>query len=179
MEDIVTDRLVIRRFKEDDWQDLYEYLSDGEVVRFEPYGVYTEALAKEEARRRSGDDAFYAVCLIAGGKLIGNLYLGARDFGTRELGYVFNRRYQGAGYAFESAAALIDYAFIHLGARRVTACCCQKNVRSWRLLERLHLRREGLLLQNLWFKTDENGEPLWFDTCEYAVLKTEWRGGAV
>ena len=33
MEEIVTDRLVIRRFKPNDWQDLYEYLSDEEVVK--------------------------------------------------------------------------------------------------------------------------------------------------
>ncbi len=33
MENIVTDRLIIRRFKQDDWQDLHEYLSDQEVVK--------------------------------------------------------------------------------------------------------------------------------------------------
>ena len=31
-----TDRLVLRRYSEEDLQDLYEYLSDESVVRFEP-----------------------------------------------------------------------------------------------------------------------------------------------
>ena len=32
-----TDALVLRRFRESDLEDLYEYLSDGEVVKYEPY----------------------------------------------------------------------------------------------------------------------------------------------
>ena len=32
-----TERLLLRRFEEYDLEDLYEYLSDREVVKFEPY----------------------------------------------------------------------------------------------------------------------------------------------
>ena len=32
-----TDRLILRRYRGDDLQDLYEYLSDEEVVKYEPY----------------------------------------------------------------------------------------------------------------------------------------------
>ncbi|MDZ7543907.1 GNAT family N-acetyltransferase, partial [Clostridium perfringens] len=115
MENIVIDRLIIRKFQKNDWQDLYEYLSDEEVVKFEPYDVYSENQAKEETIRRSNDESFYAVCLKESGKLIGNLYLDEGDFDTWELGYVFNRKYQGQGYAAESAKALLNYAFEHLG----------------------------------------------------------------
>ena len=34
---IETERLILRRFCEADLQDLYEYLSDEDVVKFEPY----------------------------------------------------------------------------------------------------------------------------------------------
>lgn len=174
MGNIVTDRLIIRKFEASDWQDLYEYLSDEEVVKFEPNDVYTENQAIEEAIRRSNNESFYAVCLKKDEKLIGNLYLDKGEFDTFELGYVFNRQYQGQGYATEGANALIDYAFEYLGARRIIAMCNPMNERSWKLLERLHLRREGLLRQNVYFKTDINGDPIWLDTYEYAVLKTEW-----
>lgn len=172
MESIVTDRLIIRRFEENDWHDLYEYLSDEEVVKFEPYNTYSEDEAKKEAGRRAKDKFFYAVCLDK--KLIGNLYFAKEDFDTWELGYVFNSKYQRKGYASEAAKALVDYAFTHLGARRIIAMCSPKNERSWKLLERLHMRREGHLLQNVYFKTYSNGEPIWMDTYEYAMLKTEW-----
>ncbi len=176
MENIVTDRLIIRKFRPDDWQDLYEYLSDKEVVRFEPYDVFTKEQARDEASKRSGNDAFYAVCLKDNDKLIGNLYLGKGDFDTWELGYVFNRTYQGQGFAAESSRALLDFAFVNLGARRVVAMCNPENSHSWKLLERLHMRREALLLKNIYFKRDEVGERIWLDTYEYAILKDEWCG---
>jgi RimJ/RimL family protein N-acetyltransferase len=174
MENIITERLIIRRFAETDWQDLYEYLSDREVIYFEPYEVYTREQAKEEAVRRIKHASFFAVCLKKNQKLIGNLYLNKGDFSTWELGYVFNRTFQKQGYATESAKALICHAFSNLGARRIIAKCCTRNESSWKLLERLRFRREGMFLQNVYFKTMPNGEPDWFDSYCYAILKDEW-----
>ena len=171
---IETQRLLIRPFDSADWEDLHEYLSDGQVVRYEPYGVFTADESRQEAARRSSDPAFWAVCLKKGGKLIGNLYLAGQPFDTWELGYVFNASYQGKGYATEAAACLMDHAFGRLGARRVTAMCNPLNTASWRLMERLGMRREGHLIQNIWFKRDERGEPIWSDTYEYAILADEW-----
>lgn len=174
MDKLNTERLIIRRFKENDWQDLYEYLSDDEVVKFEPYEAFSLEQAKEEANYRITDDAFYAVCLKSSGKLIGNLYFCKGDFDTFELGYVFNKKYQKLGYAAESAKALLDYAFANLCVRRVVAKCNPINTSSWKLLERLKLRREGHLLKNIYFKKDMNNNPIWQDTYEYAILLEEW-----
>ena len=168
---------MIRKFSPDDGRDLFEYLSQAEVVKFEPYDVFTEAAARQEAARRADDDSFWAVCLKSGGKLIGNLYLSEGDFDTWELGYVFNSRYQGAGYATEAARAMLDDVFANHGARRVVAMCNPLNGPSWRLLERLGLRREGHLRQNIYFKKDASGEPIWLDTYEYGLLASEWFGG--
>lgn len=176
---IITDRLIIRNFKESDGQSLYEYLSDEDVVLYEPYGVFTESQAKEEARLRSIDNAFYAVCLRGNKKLIGNLFLEKGDYDSWELGFVFNKSYQGMGYGYESAEALIDFAFNKLHARRIIAMCNPKNKPSWTLLERLDMRREGTLLQNIYFKKDEEGNPLWCDTFEYAILKDEWNNNHI
>jgi RimJ/RimL family protein N-acetyltransferase len=90
-----TKRLLIRRFTPDDWEDLFEYLSQESVVKFEPYEVFTEEGSKLEATKRSKDNNFWAVCLKNTGKLIGNIYLAKRDYETWELGYVFNANYQG------------------------------------------------------------------------------------
>lgn len=172
---IATPRLLLRRFAPDDWQDLHAYLSDPEVVRYEPYAPFTEAQSREEVFRRAADPAFWAVCLRDDGTVIGNLYLAEREFGAWELGYVFNARFQGHGYATESARALLDHAFGALGARRIVANCNPDNGSSWRLLERLGLRREGHLRQNISFKTDATGASVWVDTYEYAMLAWEWK----
>ena len=169
-----TNRLLIRRFIPDDWRDLHEYLSQEAVVKYEPYGVFTEEASKQEAARRADDSGFWAVCLKDCGKLIGNIYLSKQDFDTWELGYVFNAGFQGVGYATEAAHALVDYVFRNNNARRVVAMCNPLNESSWKLLERLKMRREGQLLQNIYFKTEQDGSPIWQDTYEYAVLCKEW-----
>lgn len=174
MENITSKRMIIRNFQEDDWQDLYEYLSDEEIVKYEPYGVFSKVQAKEEAKCRSIDDSFYAVCLKETGKLIGNIYFNKGDFDTWTLGYVFNKNYHNKGYATESIKTLIDYAFKNWKTRRIIALCNPLNTSSWKLLERLNMRREGELIKNIYFKKDINNNPIWCNTYEYAILKTEW-----
>jgi RimJ/RimL family protein N-acetyltransferase len=171
---LLTSRLTIRRFAPQDGPDLYEYLSDPEVVRYEPYDVFSMEASQREAERRANDDAFWAVCLTDGQKLIGNIYLSKGDFDTWELGYVFNAAYQGKGYASESAGALIQHVISTHNARRITAYCNPENEKSWHLMERLGMRREGHLIQSVYHKKDENGNPVWHDTFEYAVLASEW-----
>jgi RimJ/RimL family protein N-acetyltransferase len=171
---IETKRLIIRPFLPEDSDDLFEYLSDPQVVLYEPYEVYSKEDCKKEALRRSTNSAFLAVCLKETQKLIGNIYLSKQKFDAWELGYVFNSNYQGCGYATESAAAVVDNAIKKLNARRIVAMCNSQNTKSWKLLERLGMRREGHLKQNLYFKTDENNNPIWVDTYEYGILSAEW-----
>jgi [ribosomal protein S5]-alanine N-acetyltransferase len=171
---IETQRLTIRRFAPGDWNDLYEYLSDPVVVFYEPYGVFTEDECRREAAGRSKNSAFWAVCLKSSQKVIGNIYLSKQEYDTWELGYVFNAAYQGNGYATESARAVVSHAITSCGARRIVAMCNPENEKSWRLLERLKMRREGHLKQNIYFKTDHGHHPLWQDTYEYGILSDEW-----
>lgn len=169
-----TTRLHIRRFTPDDWRDVFEYLSQEEVVRYEPYDVFTEEQSRQETKCRSEDSHFWAVCLKDSGKVIGNIYLAKQAFDTWELGYVFNKHHQGKGYATEAARVVVDDAFTRQGARRVVAMCNPLNEQSWKLLERLGMRREGHLIQNIYFKKDASGNPLWQDTYEYGILAAEW-----
>lgn len=169
-----TDRLTIRRFCAADWEDLYAYLSDPEVLRFEPYAPFSVEQCKLEAKRRAADEAFWAVCLKENGRLIGNLYFSGQAEQTWELGFVFHASYQGKGYALESARALIDHAFLEWNVRRIISLCNPENERSWKLLERLGMRRERHLFKNVTFHTDAFGNPIYFDTYEYGLLREEW-----
>ena len=89
--EIRTKRLTLRSFQKGDAQDLYEYLSDPEVVRFEPYRPYTLESCGQEAENRSTNPAFIAVVL--GDKVIGNVYLAKQNDYTWEVGWVFNRAF--------------------------------------------------------------------------------------
>ena len=69
---IETERLIIRPFRAEDEPALYEYLSDAEVVRYEPYHPMSMEEVRAEAVRRAEDKSFWAVCK-KNGTLIGNL----------------------------------------------------------------------------------------------------------
>lgn len=174
---LTTPRLSLRPFRADDGDALHAYLSDPATVRFEPYDPLTIDQARLEAARRAGDDAFWAVCLAEDGRLIGNLYFARQQpahFNTYELGYVLSPQYTGQGYATEAAARMLRHAFETLDAHRVQAHCNPQNEPSWRLLERLGMRREGYFLQHVYFKLDAQGQPLWHDAYAYGILAAEW-----
>lgn len=164
-----TERLILRRYKKEDIQDLFEYLSDPEVVKYEPYKPMTLEEAKENLEWRIGTDEMIAVELKDSHKMIGNVYMGKRDFEALEIGYVFNRNAWGHGYAAESCKALIQQAFSN-GVHRIYAECDPENVRSWKLLEALGFQREAHFRRNVYFWKDEAGNPIWKDTYVYAKL---------
>ena len=164
-----TDRLVLRRYQKEDIQDLFEYLSDEEVVKYEPHKPLTFEEAKENLAWRISTDEMIAVELKHSHKMIGNVYLGKRDFEALEMGYVFNRNYWGHGYAAESCRALIQRAFSH-GIHRIYAECDPDNLNSWKLLEALAFQREAYFRRNVYFWKDEEDRPIWKDTYVYAKL---------
>lgn len=169
---ITTGRLIIRKYEEKDLNDLYEYLSDEEVVRFEPYTVLNLDETKKNLEWRISSDEIFAVELKSSGKMIGNVFLGKRECETLELGYVLNRKFWGNGYAFEACSAMCENEFSN-GTHRIEANCDPQNCTSWKLLERLGFVREGHLHKNIYFRKDKNGNPIWKDTYIYSKLNVE------
>ncbi|WP_193726844.1 GNAT family N-acetyltransferase [Paenibacillus guangzhouensis] len=173
---IESKRLVVRQFKPEDWRDLHEYLSQESVLEYEPGTVSNEEECKSIAKERSKDNLFFAVCLKDTNKMIGHIYFSQkepREFLTWMIGYIFNPSYYGQGYATEACRRILKYGFEELGAHRVIALCNPENIASWRLLERLSMRREGIFMKEVFFKTTGNGQPVWQDTYQYAILKEE------
>lgn len=185
----VTERLLIRSFHPADGDDLYAYLSDSEVVRYEPYAPLTREQARMEARDRAGKPIHRAVVLLDDsippglrtpgiyehphvklGQVIGNLYL-LPKYASCELGFVFARQYWGMGYAAEAARALIDEAFSG-GAEVIHAHCLPENERSVHLLERLGFKHlEGTrILMNI---PGDDGEVSAREIHAYAMLREE------
>ena len=172
MQEIQTRRLLLRTFRESDYDDLYEFLSQLEGDEFEGYPGITYENGREHLKYRLGSEEFFAIELTEAGKVIGNIYCGKRDYAAKEVGYIVNKRYQKRGYAIEALSAVIALAFRE-GAHRVYAECDPRNVPSWKLLEKVGMRREACFRQNIWFRRDENGNPIWKNTLVYAILEDE------
>ena len=171
-----TPRLALRRFRPGDADDLYEYLSDPRVYRFEPGEPLDRGQASQRAAEMAASPHFWAVELRSAGKVIGQIYLKQIEPAeqlTCELGYILGPAYQRQGYGTEAAAALVRQALTVDGMHRVVAHCNPENTASWKLLEKIGFRREGLLRQNSFFRRDAAGAPLWIDTCVYALLAAE------
>jgi RimJ/RimL family protein N-acetyltransferase len=81
------------------------------------------------------------------GEHVGNCGLHRFNWETRvfEIGWWCRRRFQGQGLITEAARAVTEFAFKHLGARRVWCGADEENERSWRLAERLGFELEGTL----------------------------------
>jgi RimJ/RimL family protein N-acetyltransferase len=173
---ITTPRLLIRAFKEQDFKALFEYLSNPIIYRFEPGEPVSLEKARELAHERSQKNDFWAVTLKSTNELIGHLYfkqMEPNEFLTWELGYIFNPSFHNNGYATEASLALIRCGFEHWGIHRVIANCNPENVASWRVLEKVGMKREGYLRKNVFFRRDNNGSPIWTDTYEYAILNED------
>lgn len=174
---MITERLEIRRFKNEDLNDIYNYLSDPEVVKYEPYKPLNKEQCREYLNAMVSGNDFWAIVLKEKNIVIGQVYLSNTSPYLWELGYVFNSNYQHKGYASEAVAKLLQHIFNEQDAHRVSAHCNVENKPSWKLLERIGFRREGHFLQNVYFFTDENDLPLWQDTYEYGYLYNDFKKG--
>lgn len=94
-----------------------------------------------------------------------------RARGTQaEIGWAFHPDHQGRGYATEAVRELLRVCFEDLGLHRVEALCFAANTPSWRLMERLGMRREN---RNVEDSLHRSGT--WMDGLGYAMLDREWR----
>ncbi len=174
MREIKTDRLLLRGFRESDYDDLFEYLSQLENDEFEGYPGITYENGREHLKYRIESGEFYAIELLSSGKAIGNIYCGSRDYEAGEVGYIVNKLYQCRGYASEALLAVLENAFKE-GAHRVYAECDPRNTPSWKLLEKVGLNREAHFKQNFYFHKDSDGKPVWKDTYVYVLTENEYK----
>ena len=171
---IKTNRLIIRNFEKNDYYDLYEYLSDIDTYKYEPGEPITIEIAKKLCIERSKENKFLTIEL--NNKVIGHVYLSQIkpfEFLTWEIGFIFNKIYQRKGYASESLNAIINHSFSNCNVHRIIGQCNPKNVASWKLMERVGMKREGKLRRNIYFKKDGKGDPIWLNTYVYGMFEEE------
>ena len=145
---IETDRLVLRRWQDDDAESLYEYASDpnvGPVAGWPPHKSIEES--RQIIRTVFSAPETYAVCLKEDGKAIGAIGLKFGDDAEladaddeAELGYWLGRPFWDQGIMSEAAKAILRHAFEILELARVWAGYYDGNERSRRVLEKCGFR---------------------------------------
>jgi RimJ/RimL family protein N-acetyltransferase len=175
---IETDRLTLRRYVEDDYDDLLKLQSNPDVTRFLLYDVRTPEQVKETLAGRladvpmdrDGQALTVAVILRDTGQHVGEvvLFMNSVEQRTGELGYVFHPEFHGRGFAAEASVELLRLGFEELGMHRIIARLDARNSGSVNLLKRLGLRQEAHFVKNEYLK----GE--WTDELVFAMLAEEW-----
>jgi RimJ/RimL family protein N-acetyltransferase len=177
---VLTKRLAIRRAVEADLEPTWEFRRDERVNRW-----MTAAPSTIEAyRKRFADPDRISRTLVVelDGAVVGDLMLAVEDGWAQmevaeqardvqaEIGWCIAPEHQGRGYATEAVEALLRICFDDLGLRRVTAHSFAANEPSWRLMEKMGMRREIYTLRESLHRSGE-----WLDGVGYALLADEWR----
>jgi RimJ/RimL family protein N-acetyltransferase len=173
---LLTERLLLRRYLENDFEAVHEYGSDPEVARFVPFGPNTledtQGFINRTLSSYSDPDnkeLNWAITLKDTGQLIGGGGIRIRQEESASIGYVLNRRFWGKGYATETARALLTFGFTRLNLHRMFATCDPENWASAHIMEKIGMRREGHFLEDV----QKRGE--WRNSYLYAILEREWR----
>jgi RimJ/RimL family protein N-acetyltransferase len=158
----------------EDLAALHAIRSREDVTRWLYFEPPTEAQTREwlagVIARPPETGVTLAVDLRATGELVGHVTMTIQRAQPRqgEIGFIFHPDDQGHGYATEAARALLGHAFGHYDLHRVYGRLEPRNEASARVLEKLGLRREGLLVENEWVKGEWQSEAI------YALLAREW-----
>ncbi len=171
-----TERLELRPYNDGDLENLHALYSSPDVARWLYYEPSTLEQSREKLARKvagcelSEEHGLSAAVELRDGTYVGDVVLFDLkvEHKTVELGFSLDPRHQGQGYATEASRALVDWAFAQ-GFHRVIGRLEARNTASARVLEKLGMRREALLVENEWVK----GE--WQSELVYAILEREWQ----
>jgi len=174
-----TERLILRPATAEDADAMFAYRSLEPVARWMTQ-LPTDV---EEWRVGFGRRSPYSLMILLDGEPVGDLFLKTEDAWAQaevrdrakdvfaEIGWCLAPAHAGHGYATEAVRDLLAIAFDGLGLRRVIANCFADNEPSWRLMERIGMRREA---HNVRDTLHRDGE--WYDGLTYALLAEEWSG---
>jgi RimJ/RimL family protein N-acetyltransferase len=176
-----TDRLMLRPAAAGDADATWQFRCREDVSRW-----LTRASATLDEHRtwfEAPDNLAKTLVIERSGAVIGDLMVKFEDAWAQaeiaerarsvqaELGWVLDPEHAGHGFATEAIRELLRLCFKDLGLRRVTATCFAANDASWRLMERVGMRREFYTVRDSLHRSGE-----WLDCLGYALLADEWRG---
>ncbi|MGI6201046.1 MAG: GNAT family N-acetyltransferase [Christensenellales bacterium] len=177
LEPIATERLLLRAFAPEDAAALLSISGPDEDTRYTRHWPSAPAQARAFVQRAMAEAARepcavfeYAAVSRATGELIGscNFVLA----GDSNLGWLVQRSLWGRGYATEMGRAMLRLGFEALGLPRIVACCDADNVASWRVMEKLGMRREGFYPDaRLAYKGSARARS---DEVTYALDRADW-----
>ncbi|MGF1480434.1 MAG: GNAT family N-acetyltransferase [Cyanophyceae cyanobacterium] len=145
-----TNRLLLRLFREEDFEEYAALFSQPEVVQYLGNGaplsrvVAWQSLASQLGHWQLRGYGMWAVEERDSQAFVGRIgFFDAEGWPGFELGWVLKPAYWGRGYATEGAKIALNYAFDYLDQKRVLSLIHPDNIRSIRVAERLGAKPAG------------------------------------
>ena len=176
MPELTTPRLVLRRFRPGDADEIFDYARDPEWAEYLLDAVpqpYTRQNAEQFiAGRMLTPDTEFSWAIVLDGAAIGGINLGIDTrHETGEIGYAMAKAHWGRGLTTEAATAVLDWGFGQRRLHKISSHADVRNTRSWRVMEKLGMRREGVSRSHR--KDPRPGHPR-VDSVHYGLLREEW-----
>ena len=136
---IETNRLILRRFEENDIEEIYLLFSDKEINTFLPwYPVKDVNEAKIFFERRLKNKKYcFAICLKDDDFAIG--YIHAEEDDSHDFGYALRKEYWHLGIVSEASNAVIEL-LKEEGVPYITATHDKNNSRSGAVMKRIGMK---------------------------------------
>jgi RimJ/RimL family protein N-acetyltransferase len=176
-----TERLILRPFTQDDFAAVHSYASCADNVSYMVWGPNTEEqthgfihMAISKAGETPCTNYQYAAVRKETDELIGACNLAL--FGDEaEIGWILHRDFWKQGFGTEMGKAMLRFGFDELNLRRIVAHCDAENYGSYRIMEKIGMRREGLFIEGR--PANKLSDHKYSDELSYAILKSEWDKG--
>lgn len=175
--DLHTPRLLLRKMRLSDAEDMFTYARTPDVSRFL---VWSPHRSVEESR---GFLAYVADRYAAGlmedwgiehrpsGRFIGTAgyFFWDEPHRRAEIHYCLSKEFWGQGLMPEAVAAIVSFGFERMGLHRVEAKCFPDNTGSEKVLRKVGMQYEGLMREGLYAKG------VFHDLKTFAILATDPR----
>ena len=167
---IETERLILREYTPEDFDALYEIMSDPETMRHYPAPFDADRTRRWIEWNLENYEQYgfglWAVVLKETGEFIGDCGITIQDIDGEklpEIGYHIHKKYWRRGFAKEAARAVRDWAFTNTQYSAVYSYMKYTNVASY-----------STALANGMKKVKEYPDPKNTVSCAFAITRPEW-----
>lgn len=170
-----TARLTLSPYTENDLEDIFNYASEPDIAKFVPWAehktlndskIFFEYIKKSTNLVKGKLFYVFAIRLQESGRVIGSIDFKNINSLSGQIDYALGYAHWNKGIASEAATAVRDWAFKSLpDLVRLQAFCVVQNIGSFRVMEKIGMKREGLRRKAFILK----GKPV--DLVDYAIVK--------
>lgn len=180
MKILETERLILRPFEENDFEAVHSYASIAENIQYMVWGPNEESHTKAfisqaiaKSKEISCSNYQYAAVLKSSGKLIGACDIAIWGEDEAGIGWILHRDYWKQGFGTEMGSRILEFGFEELRLHRIVAHCDTENYGSYRVMERIGMRREGCFIEGR--TANKFSDKRYGDEYSYAILRDEWK----